>query len=288
MRDGRLSSWQTTAREGFPCLLSRTLRSEVIETTPLHRSETLQLGADSNPIAHRGHGKCGGVRIRATQMRQRVWRGASKEEGSPGERLRREILRLGPLLRRCSAGATTGAWGLDGRRREDGWTGRRVLFLPPFHSVGGLQKERSLQVRKGVRRSQRVCQATQVLAGGRHSSYRPALVFPRPRRRSASPLEIWHPAILWCVPPSFGGERAGMLPLPPQWLVPWRVSGSGFVRWGRARRSVAPWGCWNRAEWAWADHPDPQVGGLPLAMAMVMAMTMAYEAVCVFSRDDRS
>lgn len=210
--DVQLSSWQTTAREAFP-LLGRTLRSEVIETTPLHRSETLQLGADSNPFAHRGHGKCGGVRIRATQMRQKGVEGSIEGGGAPGERLRREILRLGPLLRRCSGGATTGAWGLDGRRREDGWTGRRVLFLPPFHSVGGLQKERSLQVRKRVRRSQRVCQATQVLAGGRHSSYRPALVFPRPRRRSASPLEIWHPAILWCVPPSFGGERAGMVPL---------------------------------------------------------------------------
>lgn len=102
-----------------------------------------------------------------------------------------------------------------------------------------------------------------------------------------APPKIWHPAILWCVPPSFGGERAGSLPLP--WLVPWRVSGSGLVRWGRARRSVTPWRCWNRAEWAWATILSPgQVEGLPLAMVMVMAMTMAYEAVCVFSRDDRS
>lgn len=43
---------------------------KVIETRPVYRSETLQLGADSNPIAHRGHGRCGGVRIRATRVRQ--------------------------------------------------------------------------------------------------------------------------------------------------------------------------------------------------------------------------
>lgn len=111
---------------------------------------------------------------------------------------------------------------------------------------------------------------------------------PSPKKaQCVPPPKIWHPAILWCVPPSFGGERAGLLPLP--WLVPWRVSGSGLVRWGRARRSVAPWRCWNRAEWAWATILSPgQVEGLPLAMVMVMAMTMAYEAVCVFSRDDRS
>lgn len=72
MGDVQLSSWQTTAREAFMIhsLCSAALRSEVIETRPVYRSETLQLGADSNPIAHRGHGRCGGVRIRATRVRQ--------------------------------------------------------------------------------------------------------------------------------------------------------------------------------------------------------------------------
>lgn len=59
--------------------------SEVIETTPLHRSETLQLGADSSPIAHRSHGKCGGVRIRATQMRRKGVEGSIEGGGAPGD-----------------------------------------------------------------------------------------------------------------------------------------------------------------------------------------------------------
>lgn len=187
-------------------------------------------------------------------------------------------------VRRATPPGRLGAW-TDGDGRTTGGRDAVSCFSLPLGVW--VAKGRSLQIRKRVRRSQRVCQATPILTGGRHSSYRPALVFPRPRRRSACPPKIWHPAILWCVPPSFGGERAGLRPLP--WLVPWRVSGSGLVRRGRARRSVAPWRCWNRAEWAWATILSPgQVGGLPLAMVMAMAMTMAYEAVCVFSRDDRS
>lgn len=146
-------------------------------------------------------------------MRQRVWRAASKEEGLQGRGCAAKFSGLGLFFEGVRRGPPPGlgAW-TDGDGRTGGRDAVSCFSLHSTYQVGGLQKERSLQVRKRVRRLQRVCQATQISTGGRHSSYRPALVFPRPRRRSASPLEIWHPAILWCVPPSFGGERAGMVP----------------------------------------------------------------------------
>ena len=72
--------------------------------------------------------------------------------------------------------------------------------------------------------SQPDCQANLRLTGGRHSSYRPALVFPSPEGAAPPQDLIWHPAILWCVPPSFGVEMAGMgETADDDAMVPWHV-----------------------------------------------------------------
>jgi hypothetical protein len=192
---------------------------------------------------------------------RRARRGASKEEGVQGGGCAVKFSGLGRRVRRGTPpGALEGrgAW-TDG----DGRTGGRVDGTPclVFHRGWAARRDLCSRRVRRVRRerpSQRVRQASLILTGGRHLSYRPALVFPHPVG-AAPPPKIWHPAILWCVPPSFGGERAGMGgdAMPP---LAGALAGLGFRpgALGPCRRSVAP-RCRNRAEWPWADHPVPHL-----------------------------